>query len=87
MKDIFINWLDAHEPGKKDRILSRVRDLRGGKLNVSEWGKRMKGEGIFADQIHDLFAVAARRAGLNETEILLTTEHFRRPGGQLELPW
>jgi len=85
VKEVFISWLDAHEPGKKDRVLSRVRDLRGGKLNVSEWGKRMRGEGIFADQIHDLFAVAARRAGLNEADIPLTTEHFRRPGGQLEL--
>jgi DNA repair photolyase len=87
VKEIFIDWLAAHEPGKKERILSRVRDLRGGKLNVSEWGKRMKGEGIFADQIHDLFAISARRAGLNESEIALSTAHFRRPNSQLEMMW
>jgi DNA repair photolyase len=85
VKDIFSAWLDTHVPGKKERVLSRVREMRGGKLNVSEWGKRMRGEGIFADQIHDLFAVAARRAGLNRVEWDLRTDHFRRPGGQLEL--
>lgn len=85
VKEVFIDWLDHHEPGKKDRVLSRVRDLRGGKLNVWEWGKRMRGEGIFADQIHDLFSVAARRAGLNEEHIVLSTEHFRRPSNQFEL--
>jgi DNA repair photolyase len=86
VKDIFSTWLDTHVPGKKDRVLSRVRDLRGGKLNTAEWGKRMKGEGIFAEQIHDMFAVAARRAGLNTTPTQTSGEHFRRPGGvQLNL--
>ncbi len=86
VKDIFSTWLESHVPSKKDRVLSRVRDLRGGKLNVSEWGKRMRGEGIFAEQIHDMFAVAARRAGLNQTPSATSGEHFRRPGGvQLNL--
>jgi len=86
VKTLFSDWLERHVPSKKDRVLSRVRDLRGGALNVSEWGKRMKGEGIFAEQIHDLFHAAARRAGLNRAPLSLSTEHFRRPGGtQLNL--
>lgn len=86
VKDIFTAWLEAHYPGKKERVLSRVRDLRGGKLNVAEWGMRMRGEGIFAEQIHDLFAAAARRTGLNQERVPLSTAHFRRPGGtQLDL--
>ena len=82
VKEIFHRWLDEHEPGKKSRVLARVRELRGGKLNVSEWGARMRGEGIFAEQIAALFAVAARRAGLNQERRPLSTAHFRRPGGQ-----
>lgn len=86
VKQIFSDWLERAEPTKKERVLSRVRDLRGGKLNVSEWGTRMKGEGIFAEQIHDMFKVAARRAGLNEEKVPLSTENFRPPGGrQLQL--
>jgi DNA repair photolyase len=82
VKDVFAQWLDDHEPGKKERVLDRLRALRGGKLYDSQWGSRMRGEGIFADQIRNLFQVAARRAGLDRDHPELSTEHFRRPGGQ-----
>jgi DNA repair photolyase len=82
VKDVFQKWLDDHAPSKKARILDRVRVLRGGKLNVSEWGTRMRGEGIFADQLSDLFEVASRRAGFNPVRTALSTAHFRRPGGE-----
>lgn len=82
VKDVFLQWLDDHEPTKKARILARVRELRGGRLNVSEWGARLKGEGIFAEQIRELFHVTARRAGLNQERLPLSTTHFRRSGGQ-----
>ena len=86
VKDVFLQWLDTHEPGKKDRVLSRVRELRGGKLYDATFGTRMWGEGIFAEQIAKMFAVATRRAGLNQKEVTMTTAHFRRPGGvQMEL--
>jgi DNA repair photolyase len=86
VKDVFLQWLDLHEPGKKDRILSRIRDLRGGKLYDATFGARMRGEGIFAEQIAQMFTVAARRAGLNRESTSLSTAHFRRPGGvQMEL--
>jgi DNA repair photolyase len=88
VKEIFTSWLEAHVPGKKERVLDRVRQMRGGKLYEADWGKRMKGEGIFAKQISDLFAIAARRAGLNKSAIELSTRHFRRPAGaQLELAY
>jgi DNA repair photolyase len=82
VKDVFTQWLDDHEPGKKARVLDRLRALRGGKLYDSEWGARMRGAGIFADQIRDLFHIAARRTGLDRDRTQLSTEHFRRPGGQ-----
>jgi DNA repair photolyase len=88
VKDIFTSWLEAHVPGKKERVLDRVRQMRGGKLYDAEWGKRMKGEGTFAKQISDLFTISARRAGLNQTPIQLSTRHFKRPAGaQLELSY
>ncbi len=86
VKNIFTDWLDRQEPLKKDRVLSRIRDLRNGQLNISEWGSRMKGEGIFAEQIHDMFKIAARKIGMNEKRVELTAENFRKPGGtQLDL--
>lgn len=86
VKDVFLQWLDDHAPTKKKRIVDRLMTLHGGKLYDSNWGKRMSGEGIFAEQLAELFKVTARRAGLNQQEFELSTEHFRRPGGsQLEL--
>lgn len=85
VKDVFSQWLDDHEPGKKARILDRLRVLRGGQLYTSEWGKRMSGDGIFAEQMRALFDVTTRRLGLNQEHPPLSTEHFRKPGEQLGL--
>jgi DNA repair photolyase len=86
VKDVFMQWLDDHEPGKKERVLSRMRELHGGKLYNATFGDRMRGQGIFAEQIAQMFEVASRRAGLHREHPELSTAHFRRPGGtQLEL--
>jgi DNA repair photolyase len=82
VKDVFVQWLDDHAPTKKARVLDRIREIRGGQLNVSEWGTRLRGEGIFAEQIRELFRATARRAGLNQDRHPLSPAHFRRPGGQ-----
>ncbi|HSH16916.1 MAG TPA: hypothetical protein VLD18_12825, partial [Verrucomicrobiae bacterium] len=58
----------------------------GGKLNSTEFGDRMRGQGLFAEQIRQLFLVSAKKAGLNQRGPELSTAAFRRPGGrQLEL--
>ena len=87
VKDIFETWLETHFPDRKDKVLNRVRSMRDGKLYRSKWGERMRGDGIFADQMESLFDVTCRRLGLNEERRALSAEHFRRPpvGGQLAL--
>ena len=83
---LFEEWLARHVPEKKDKVLNRIRALRRGRLNNSEFGLRMRGEGIFAEQIARLFEVARRRTGGLDREPELSTAFFRRPGGaQLEL--
>lgn len=86
VKDVFSAWLDEHLPGSKEKILARVRDVRGGKLNDSTFGARFRGEGVIADQVGQLFAVCAQRVGLAERMPPLSTAAFcRPPGGQLTL--
>ncbi len=85
VKDVLTRWLDDHEPGRKARILGRLRTLRQGRLYTADWGKRMKGDGIFAEQLGKLFDVSARRAGLTQDSFGLSTANFRRPGEQLTL--
>ena len=83
---IFQDWLDRNEPGKKAKVLDRIRAIRGGKLNDPRFGERMRGQGIFAEQIRQMFHVACRKAGLSEGGPTLSTAAFRRPpGNQLEL--
>ena len=83
---IFEEWLQRNVPGKKDKVLNRIRAIRGGKLNDPRFGSRMRGEGIFADQLHQMFEVARRKAGLPEDGPQLSIAAFRRPeGAQLAL--
>ena len=85
VKELFENWLEQHYPGKKDKILNRVRAVRSGKLNDPRFHSRMKGEGIFAEQMAELFRVACKKAGIHERAPRLSTEQFRRPTEQLSL--
>ena len=63
---IFEEWLTRNVPGKKEKILGRIRAMRGGKLNDPRFGARMRGEGIFAEQISRMFHVARRKVGIPE---------------------
>jgi DNA repair photolyase len=82
---LFEAWLDRHKPGHKDKILGRVRDMRGGKLYDATWGKRMSGEGFWAKQLSTIFEVAMRKAGLGHESAPLSTAAFRVPTAQLSL--
>jgi DNA repair photolyase len=82
---LFERWLDEHFPERKTKVLSRIRAIRGGdRLSDPRWGTRIKGEGIFAEQIATLFQMSCRRVGIGPRPEL-STEHFRRSTTQLEL--
>jgi hypothetical protein len=61
---VFEQRLRAAFPLAADKVLARVRDVRGGRLNDPAFGSRMRGEGEYADAIHRLFDTTARRYGL-----------------------
>jgi DNA repair photolyase len=83
---MFEKWLETHFPGRKEKVLNRLRAMHGGKLYDSTWGKRFGGEGIFAGQIAQMFEVARRKAGISSDGAELSKAAFRRPGGaQLSL--
>lgn len=82
---LFEEWLTVHAPLQKEKILHRVREVRGGKLNDPNFGSRLRGEGEYAVQLRQLFDMGCRRAGLNASRPKLSTESFRRPGAQMNL--
>jgi DNA repair photolyase len=87
LKELFETWLATHFPDRKDKVLNRIRAIRGGKLYDPQWGTRMRGEGIFAVQMGALFATACRKSGLIEELPPLSTAAFHRPhpAGQMGL--
>ncbi|TYP92745.1 DNA repair photolyase [Fodinibius salinus] len=86
VKDLFQDWLKQHFPNRKEKVLNRIRNIRSGKLNESEFGQRFHGEGEFADQIRNLFNIQTERLGFNEEPVKLSTKYFKRPEeGQLNL--
>ncbi len=78
MPELFFNWLERHFPDRRERIEGRIREMRGGKLNDSRFGLRMRGEGQIADEIRSLFKVSASRLGLLDRRMQLSTAFFRK---------
>ena len=79
VKDLFEQWLDLHFAEKREKILHRVREIRGGKLNDPNFKSRMRGGGIYAEQMAKLFELARKKSGITARWPKLTTDHFRRP--------
>ena len=80
VKDLFEQWLEQHFPDRKNKVLNRVRELRGGRLNDAQFHGRMQGEGIWATHLKQVFKTTCRRLGMNERSLTLSTEGFRRIG-------
>lgn len=84
---LFEAWLERHAPGSKEKVLGRIRDLRGGKLNDPRFKSRMRGEGFWADHLRTLFQAAVQKAGFPvEVDDELSTAAFRVPTAQMMLP-
>lgn len=61
---VFTEWLEANFPDRVEKVLNRIRSLRDGKLNDATFGRRLRGQGIWADQFREMFRVFAAAAGL-----------------------
>jgi DNA repair photolyase len=88
IKDLFREWLAAEVPDRAARVMSLVRQMRGGKDYDAQWGKRMRGEGPIAELLSQRFRMAKRRLGLDGRLGPLSVDRFRVPpkaGDQGEL--
>jgi DNA repair photolyase len=87
LAELFPEWLEAHHPLKASHVLNRLREMRGGALYDASFGKRMTGEGPYAEIIQRRFRLARQRLGLNNRLPELRTDLFRAPSpnGQLSL--
>ncbi len=88
IKDLFREWLDTDHPDRARRVMSLVRQMRGGKDYDAQWGTRMKGVGPIAELMAQRFRAAKKRYGLDGSLAALDLTQFRVPpkaGDQLGL--
>ncbi len=76
---LFMQWLEAHFPDRKERVMNRMREMRGGKNYDSQFGKRMTGEGTWAALIRQRFEKAAAKFGLDREVPPLRNDLFKAP--------
>lgn len=83
---IFHDWVYKAFPDKADRVIAVIKETRGGKLNESRYGKRMTGEGNFAQSIADMYHTARKKYMNNGPLPPLRNDLFKVPSsGQLNL--
>jgi len=76
---LFRRWLDDQFPDRAERVMARVREMRGGRDNDPRFGKRMKGEGVWAELLRQRFDKACARLGYGNQRIELDLTRFRPP--------
>ena len=82
--ELFGDWLEKNYPDRRKKVWSAIQSLHGGKVNDSQWGRRMKGEGAIAAIIQQLFQTATKRYLAGRSMPAYNLSAFRR-GGQYQL--
>lgn len=88
VSQLWQEWLAAHEPARAEKVMSRLREMHGGRDYDPRWGHRMRGEGVYADMISKRFKTAVKRIGLATKTEPLRCDLFAKPpqaGDQLSL--
>ncbi|WP_422050011.1 PA0069 family radical SAM protein [Shimia sp.] len=85
---LFEEWLKEAFPQRAAKVMARVREMHGGEVYAADWGKRMRGEGVYAEMVAQRFEAARKRLGLARDLPALRTDLFAVPlarDGQLAL--
>lgn len=89
VKEVFEERLRAKVPLRAERVLHRIRETRGGELSDARFKSRMRGEGLYAQTIQQLFDTAARKVGMRMSSVAegapTTFRRPERPSAQLSL--
>lgn len=88
VSELWQSWLQQHEPARAEKVMSKLREMHGGRDYDPRWGHRMRGEGEYAGIVAKRFALAVKRLGLATKTAPLRCDLFSRPaqaGDQLTL--
>ena len=81
---IFEDWLRKNFPDRFEKVWNQICNMHGGNVNDSQFGRRMSGEGNFADAIHQLFDVSKKKHFAGKKMPPIDLSKFRK-GGNLSL--
>lgn len=84
VKEVFAGWLERHHPGIKDKVLGRIEEAQGRTLSHRDFGTRLKGQGLWAEQLGRMFEVCKKRLGFAPRPSV-REDRFRRPTAVGEL--
>lgn len=65
VEPVFLAWLDQHFPDRKEKVIERIRTMRDGKMNSSNFGERMTGKGVWSEQTRQLMTMFCKQYGLD----------------------
>jgi DNA repair photolyase len=79
LKALFRDWLGTHYPLKAEHVMSRLREMRGGRENDPGFGSRFSGQGLLAQLLSRRFRLACERLGFNRDENAQDVTRFIKP--------
>lgn len=76
VEPVFVKWLEMNFPDRKDKVISLIKQMRGGKLGEKRYFERYKGEGNIAEMIHKTIEIGKNKYFKDRKMAELSTEHF-----------
>lgn len=80
--DVFSDWLNIAYPEKKDKVINQIKACHEGNLNDSRFGSRMRGTGVYAKLIKDVFDLHCKKNHLNTEKFEFNCSDLKRPHGK-----
>ncbi len=86
VEQVFTNWLEEAFPLRKDKVLHQVASIHGGRIQDQKTGRRMRGEGAFAESIRQQVQLARNKFSLNNKFPKMNCDIFDpKVNGQMSL--
>ena len=76
VEPVFVKWLETSFPDRKDKVISLIKQMRGGKLGEKRYFERYKGEGSIAEMIHKTIEIGRNKYFRDRKMVELSAAHF-----------
>ena len=76
VEPVFVKWLETSFPDRKDKVISLIKQMRGGNLGEKRYFERYKGEGSIAEMIHNTIEIGRNKYFRDRKMVELSAAHF-----------